>query len=73
MSATHTPVLCIALLGSQHVSRVALPTHLCSDHCKTFAERFLTPARRAKMEASLHSHGRDAPDWARTHVEFVDR
>jgi len=68
---THTPVLCIALWGSEHVSRVLLPTHICSDHRGSFAERFLTPARRAKMEASLLSHGRYAPDWARTHVEFI--
>jgi hypothetical protein len=70
-AATHDVVLYIALVGRDHVSRVLLPTHVCSDHRGMFAERFLTPARRAQMEASLLSHGRDAPDWARTHLEFV--
>ena len=69
--AAYTPVLCVALLGREHVSRVTLPAHVCSEHRDAFAERFLTPARRAKMETSLRSHGRDSPDWSRTHVEFV--
>lgn len=71
-AATHAPVLCITLRGSEHVSRVLLPTQLCLDHRGTFADHFFTDARRAKMEASLLSHGRGAPDWARTHVQFVD-
>lgn len=70
-AVTHTPVLFIALSGSDHVSRVVLPTHTCPDHRACFEERFFTPARRAKMEASLLSHGRDSPDWGRTHVDFV--
>ena len=70
-AATYTPVLCVALLGREHVSRVALPAHVCGEHRDTFAERFLTPARRAQIETSLRSHGRDSPDWSRTHVEFV--
>jgi hypothetical protein len=70
-AATHAPVLCIALVGRAHVSRVLLPTHVCSGHRESFANRFLTPARRAQIETSLLSHGRDAPDWGRTHVEFV--
>ena len=71
VTATQTPILCIALLGGEHVSRVRLPARVCSDHLTTFAERFLTPERRAQMEASLRSHGHGSPDWARTHVEFV--
>ena len=71
-AATHTPVLCITLLGSEHVSRVPLPMRLCPDHRGTFAERFLTHANRARMEASLLSHGRNSPDWARTRMDFVN-
>jgi hypothetical protein len=70
-AATHAPVLCVALLGHTHVSRVVLPTHVCSGHRESFANHFLTPARREQMAASLLSHGRGGPDWARTHVEFV--
>ncbi len=70
-TATHRPVLCIALLGHDHVSRVTLPTRVCIEHRDRFAERFLSPARRASMEASLLAHGRDAPDWARTYVTFA--
>jgi hypothetical protein len=70
-AATHTPILCIALLGSGRVSRLALPTDVCSGHRAAFSEGFLSPARRATMEASLRARGRGAPDWARTHVDFV--
>jgi hypothetical protein len=70
-TATHRPILCIALLGRDHVSRVALPTQLCADHRDEFAAGFLTPARRAQVERTLESRGRDAPDWERTHLEFA--
>jgi hypothetical protein len=69
--ATHTPILSISLLGSEHVSRVVLPAHVCAGHRETFSQRFLTPGRRNDMEAALRSRGRDAPDWARTRVYFV--
>ena len=69
--ATHTPVLRVALMGHDHVSRVMLPKRVCFEHRDRFAERFLTPARRANMEASLLAHGRDAPDWARTYIVFA--
>ena len=69
--ATHTPVLRVALMGHDHVSCVTLPTRVCFEHRDQFAERFLTPARRANMEASLLAHGRDAPDWARTYIVFA--
>jgi hypothetical protein len=71
-SASFTPILCVALLGRERVSRVTLPTHVCREHREAFAERFLTPERRAAMETSLRSHGRDSPDWSRTYVEFVN-
>jgi hypothetical protein len=70
-AAIYTPVLCVAQLGRQRVSRVTLPAQVCREHRETFEAWFLTPARRASMEVSLRSHGRDSPDWARTHVEFV--
>ena len=68
--ATYTPVLCVALLGRAHLSRVALPARVCRDHREPYAEGFLTPERRRSMEVSLRSHGRDSPDWSRTHVTF---
>jgi hypothetical protein len=70
-SGTFTPILCVAQLGRQRVSRVPLPAKVCREHRGAFAERFLTPARRADMETSLRSQGRDSPDWERTHVEFL--
>jgi hypothetical protein len=70
-SASFTPVLCVALLGRERMSRVSLPAQVCREHREAFAERFLTPARRATIETSLRSHGRDSPDWSRTHVEFT--
>ena len=69
--ATYTPILCVALRGSEHVSRVTLPAQVCGEHRGGFANSFLTPARRATMERSLRSRGRDSPDWSRTHLEFV--
>jgi hypothetical protein len=69
--ATHTPILCISLLGSEHVSRVVLPAQVCAGHRETFSQRFLTSGRRDEMEAALRSRGRAAPDWARTRVDFV--
>lgn len=69
-SASRTPILRIALFGSDHVSRIALPAHLCAKHASSFPERFLTTARRAEIEASLRSRGKNAPDWARTEVVF---
>lgn len=68
---TYTPILCISLLGSEHVSRVVLPAQVCAGHRETFSQRFLTPGRRDEMEAALRSRGRAAPDWARTRVDFV--
>jgi hypothetical protein len=70
-AAMHLPILRIALLGSERVSRIALPAHLCAGHRDGFADRFLTPARRATIEASLRSRGRSPPDWSRTEVEFA--
>lgn len=67
---THTPILRIALVGSDHVSRIALPAQLCAHHREAFAERFLTPSRRASIEESLRARGRAAPDWSRTGVHF---
>jgi hypothetical protein len=69
--ATYTPVLCVLLSKREHVSRVALPVHVCSDHRETFMERFLTVARRTAIEASLRAHGRGSPDWSRTYLDFV--
>lgn len=69
--ATHRPVLYISLVGSAHVSRVALPARVCERHRDAFSEHFLTPERRAQMESALRSRGRETPDWARTRVEFV--
>lgn len=71
-AAQFTPVLCIALVGRQRVSRVALPMHVCGNHRERFARGFLTPERRATMDASLRANGRAAPDWARSHVDFAD-
>lgn len=68
--ATHIPILCISLLGSEHVSRVELPAHVCAEHREAFSQRFLTPGRRTEMEAALRSRERAAPDWARTSVYF---
>jgi hypothetical protein len=70
-AADYTPILCIALVGRERVSRVALPALVCGDHRDGFTERFLTPARRTKIEVSLRAHNRDSPDWSRTHIEFV--
>ena len=69
--ATHTPILCVVLSQREHVSRIALPVKVCCGHRETFTERFFTTARRTSIEASLRAHGRDSPDWARTHLEFV--
>jgi hypothetical protein len=68
--ATHTPILRIALRGSEHVSFVTLPMSVCDDHRDCFAEQFLTPERRAKMETTLQTSRRGSPDWDRTWVEF---
>ncbi len=68
--AGRTPVLRIALLGGERVSHIPLPTNICEAHATSFRERFLTSARRAAIEASLRSHGRNAPDWSRTDVAF---
>jgi hypothetical protein len=69
--ASYQAILFMALRGSERVSRVVLPLHVCGAHRAGFAERFLTPGRRSSMESSLRSRGHDAPDWARTHVDFV--
>ncbi|HET8773251.1 MAG TPA: hypothetical protein VFP80_05650 [Thermoanaerobaculia bacterium] len=69
--AAYTPILSISLLGSERVSRVILPAHVCAGHRETFSQRFLTSGRRNDMEAALRSRGRAAPDWARTRVYFV--
>jgi hypothetical protein len=69
--ATLVPTLRIALLGSGHVSRIALPARVCAGHREGFAIRFLTPARRAAIEASLQARGRRPPDWSRTDVELA--
>jgi hypothetical protein len=71
-AAQYTPVLCIALVGRQRVSRVALPTHVCCAHRERFARGFLTPERRSTVDASLRASGRAAPDWLRTHIDFAD-
>jgi len=68
---THTAILCVALSQREHVSRIALPVKVCRDHRETFTDRFFTAARRASIEASLRAHGRESPDWSRTHLEFV--
>ena len=70
-AATHTPILCVVLSQREHVSRIALPVKVCCDHRQAFTERFFTTARRTSIEASLRAHGRDSPDWSRTHLEFV--
>jgi hypothetical protein len=68
--ATHTPILRISLSGSEHFSRVSLPAQVCARHREAFAEQFLTASRRAGIEETLRSRGRNAPDWSRTTVEF---
>lgn len=67
-AGSRTPVLRIALSGSEHVSRVRLPAHLCARHASGFPERFLTEARRASIELALRTRGRKPPDWSRTDV-----
>jgi hypothetical protein len=67
---TLTPVLRIRLVGSERVSRVVLPGHVCAAHRASFGDRFLTAARRTSIESALRARGRSAPDWARTAVEF---
>lgn len=71
-AAIYTPVLCVALSGRERLSRITLPTQVCSGHRESFEERFLTPARREQIERSLQSRGRDSPDWSRTHLEFLE-
>jgi len=69
--APWTPVLHVAQQEKAHVSEVALPVRLCSEHRGEFPDLFLTARRRATMEGSLRSRGRAAPDWSRTTVRFV--
>jgi hypothetical protein len=70
-AARYTPVLHVAQVDSPHVSLVPLPIRLCGGHRSEFPRLFLTAQRRASMEGALRSHGRTAPDWSRTSVEFV--
>jgi hypothetical protein len=69
--AAYTAVLHLAQRGKHHVSRVALPVHVCPKHRGVLAEMFLTAERRSKVEGALRLRGRAPPDWSRTTVEFV--
>ncbi len=69
--APYTPVLHMALLGTERISRVTLPVHLCSTHRNAFRRTILSAERRSQMEGSLRSRGKALPDWSRTTVEFV--
>jgi len=70
-AAPFTPVLCMALVGRERVSRITLPMNVCGGHRERFARAFLTAERRSTVRDSLRSKRRAAPDWARTHIDFV--
>jgi hypothetical protein len=61
----------MALVGRERVSRITLPMSVCGGHRDRFVRGFLTAERRSTMNESLRSKGRAAPDWERTHIDFV--
>lgn len=71
LGATYRPVLHLAQVGRESVSRVDLPVRVCASHRGHFVDVILGAERRLKMEDALRSQDRAPPDWARTTVEFV--
>jgi hypothetical protein len=70
-AACYRAVLHVAQEGKTRLSPVALPVHLCAEHRDAFREIVLGAYQRRKMEESLESRGKAAPDWSRSFVEFV--